>query len=596
MSEHRRAGRWPRSWRLPAAVVGVALFALILWGGTQLWSARGHLLAAQAQAETLKASLGKADDATLAASVRTLQAETRAARASLNDPVLRVFSAVPVLGRNISGAQVVAEELDTIAHSAVPGLVSIARDLRPDKLVSPDGQVDVDLLSDAEPHLLGPWRVLVRSASDLNAIKTGWMLPPVSSAVRDVQDRVGDVLAAVHTARRTAGVAPEMLGGDGARRYLLVFQTNAELRPTGGLPGAWAELIADDGRLSLGKQGVGGDIVFDKPVVPLSDDETYLFTDKLGTEFRDINFTPHWPRSAEIARAMIKEDADLGVDGVISVDPVAMSYLLPGTGPIQPAKGPELTTENLVDVLLNRVYFDHPDPKDQDVYFALVTQAMFKAMTKPTDARALLQGLSRGAGERRILVWSRYPNEQDELASGPIGGVLPTGPSNMPHIGFYLADVSASKMDYYLHYDVDVEAANCRPDGTQSYDASLTLKSTAPANGLPAYVTGRRDAESGLKAGELTVALDIFAPHGGKVTDVTVRGQKPNPDFSAFAPATYLGRGIGETTVTLKPGEQTTLDVSIMSGPRSRGQTTVHITPSGDADTATSQLVRSACR
>ena len=39
-----------------------------------------------------------------------------------------------------------------------------------------------------------------------------------------------------------------MLGGDGPRNYLLVFQNNAEIRATGGLPGSWAEVHAEDGK------------------------------------------------------------------------------------------------------------------------------------------------------------------------------------------------------------------------------------------------------------------------------------------------------------------------------------------------------------
>lgn len=580
---------------IPVAVVGAVLVILGVWGTVQFWSARTHLVAAKSQATALKAMLVGADDATVNAAVQQIQADTSAARDSMHSPVVRAFGVIPLLGRNVGGSRVVADELDTVSHSAIPDLVAVARVLRPASLVGPDGRIDVNLLADAQPRLVGPTSILDKSARKLNAVETSWMLPSVTSDVRDVQQRVDDVAAAARTARRTTAIAPAMLGGNGPRRYLLVFQTNSELRPTGGLPGAWAEITADDGKLTLGRQGAGGDIVFDKPVLPLTDDEKYLFTDKLGTEFRDINFTPNWPRASEFAAAMIKDEIDLDVDGVVSVDPVAMSYLMPGIGSIRPPKGPELKSTNLVSVLLNRAYFDIPKPQDQDAYFAVVTQSMFKSITKPTNPRALLQGLSRGAAERRILVWSKHDDEQAELAGSAISGVLPTGPSNTPHIGIYLSDVSASKMDYYLKYGVTVGSANCRPDGTQSYDASLTLKSTAPTSGLPAYVTGEDRSEAGIRPGELTVAIDIFAPYGGKVRDVTTRGVKPNKDFAAFSPAQYLGRGIGETTVTLKPGEETTLDISIMSGPKSRGNTTVHITPSSDANQKTSRVVPSVC-
>ena len=48
-----------------------------------------------------------------------------------------------------------------------------------------------------------------------------------------------------------------MAGADGPRDYLLVFQNNAEIRATGGLPGSWARLHAEDGKLEHRPAGHG---------------------------------------------------------------------------------------------------------------------------------------------------------------------------------------------------------------------------------------------------------------------------------------------------------------------------------------------------
>lgn len=39
-------------------------------------------------------------------------------------------------------------------------------------------------------------------------------------------------------------------------------------------------------------------------MVELTAEERMLFTDKLGTDIRDVNFTPDFPRTGEIIRAM----------------------------------------------------------------------------------------------------------------------------------------------------------------------------------------------------------------------------------------------------------------------------------------------------
>src|SRR4029078_8331162 len=85
---------------------------------------------------------------------------------------------------------------------------------------------------------------------------------------------------------------PPMRGADGKRTYLVMFQNNAEIRATGGLPGAFATLTADHGRLSLHSQGDATVLREDrKPVLPLRADELALFSSRLAVYAGDSTFT-----------------------------------------------------------------------------------------------------------------------------------------------------------------------------------------------------------------------------------------------------------------------------------------------------------------
>jgi hypothetical protein len=66
------------------------------------------------------------------------------------------------------------------------------------------------------------------------------------------------------------------------------------------------------------------------PVVPLTDDEMALFGTQLATYPADITFTPDFPRTAELAKALYERRTGESVDGVFATDPVALSYLLHG--------------------------------------------------------------------------------------------------------------------------------------------------------------------------------------------------------------------------------------------------------------------------
>ena len=62
---------------------------------------------------------------------------------------------------------------------------------------------------------------------------------------------------------------PALLGGSGPRDYLLVFQNNAELRATGGLPGVMSLIHAENGRVDITRQASAGAMgELDEPVLP----------------------------------------------------------------------------------------------------------------------------------------------------------------------------------------------------------------------------------------------------------------------------------------------------------------------------------------
>ena len=122
---------------------------------------------------------------------------------------------------------------------------------------------------------------------------------PLKERFNSYVDRVGDLSRALGSAQKATEVLPGFLGADGPRDYLLVFQNNAEIRTSGGLPGSWAEVHAEDGRLEITRQGTGNEFPRrDTPILPLSQGELQVYSDLLGVYFQDANFSTDFPRAA----------------------------------------------------------------------------------------------------------------------------------------------------------------------------------------------------------------------------------------------------------------------------------------------------------
>ena len=114
------------------------------------------------------------------------------------------------------------------------------------------------------------------------------------------------------------------------------------------MPGSLAVIDADQGKVEMVRQGVNADLGrYDKPVMRLSEEERALFTEQLAIFPQDTVATPHFPRAAEILREMWRRAQKQTVDGVLSADAVALSYLLEATGPVT-VNGEQFTAGNAV--------------------------------------------------------------------------------------------------------------------------------------------------------------------------------------------------------------------------------------------------------
>lgn len=578
-SEHERRTSGRRK-RWPVAVGVVALLAaavggLSIYGYAQLTSARDDLNLASADAGQLKKALLAGDQATASVLLTRMQVKVGSARASLDSPIVSLAAKTPLIGQNVKAVRTVTNAISTVADDALPPLIEAAEGFSSKSFNPHDGAIDVDALTRLEPSLSTSSRAMTEADQEIGSIDTSSLMSQVRDRAIDAQHKIRDAATIADRAATASRIVPRLL--DGRHTYLLLFQNNAEVRATGGLPGAYAELKTDHGKISIGRQGSGGSMGgLAYRATPISTEESKLFDTSLVTDFRDVGFTPDFPRAAEIATAIIAREKGIDVDGVLSLDPVTLSYLLKGTGPIQLDDGTRLTAENAVDVLLNGVYVDHPDPAVQDALFAGATKEVFATvMSGSGDPISVLQALTTATNERRVAVWAKDAAVTKEIAGTALAHELPTGESASPALGFYLNDATGAKMQYYLQSAVTGASTKCGDNGAQQYTTEMSLTSSAPADAasLPPSVQG---PGFGAAPGSMLMNLYIYGPAGGNIDRVTFDGTKAD----SYARLTHDGRPVALVTVQVDPGQTVTVGATISSGPSQRGATVVTSTPS----------------
>ena len=80
------------------------------------------------------------------------------------------------------------------------------------------------------------------------------MIQPVGEAVQTLSTKLSSAADVTGPGARPARLLPPMLGSEGPRTYLVVFQNPAELRSTGGIFGSFALMTADNGKITIADQ------------------------------------------------------------------------------------------------------------------------------------------------------------------------------------------------------------------------------------------------------------------------------------------------------------------------------------------------------
>jgi uncharacterized protein DUF4012 len=549
--------------RVVVAVLAVVCLLVVPGAGAVVgpgWQARDHLVSAARLARQLHQQLAAGDVAQARETLTALQDQAGAARDATSGLGWRLGRRLPWLGANFAATGTAAAIVDDLAREGLPPVVEAAADLDPAALAPLGGRLDLAPLQRAAPRMAAADQA-VRAARDrAAAIGTGGLVPPVRSAITLLQRELDRAARTVAAAARVTTLAPPMLGANGPRTYLVLFQNPAEIRATGGMPGAFAVVRADRGRLRIVEQGTAAADLksFERPVLPLDPGMRALYTDRLGTYPANVNLTPHFPTAAALAREMYRLRSGYTVDGVLATDPIALSYLLRATGPVRPAGGPALTAANAVPTLLSDVY-EQPGGT-QDAYFAAAAAAAFDALVGgAANPRTALTELARAAGERRVLLWSAHESEQQLIAGTVLAGELPADDGMRPTVGVFLNDGSGAKLGYYLTQSVRLEVTGCRADGRRELRVRVGLGSTAPASGLPAPVLGM-----GLAGDPYTIRtnVSVFSPARGRLVGMRLDGV-PVPAGTGLE----RGRMVGLLTVDLPPGGHRVIEADLLTAP-----------------------------
>lgn len=569
-----------RGFLLAAAVLVLAVVGLCAWVAIGAFQAKSKLEQARTSAQDAKSALLDGDTQAASRSADVALEQAQAARDATHTVGWNIVAAVPWLGSPFKTGQQVTDVVLGLASDVLRPAADVGIAIAPDRLYR-DGRVEVDLLRSQESQLSKLSENAVRLNRDAAAISDPRYLSLIRDARRQLQNQISSITSVIENAALAARLAPAMMGADGPRTYFMGFQTNAEARGTGGLLGGYGILRFDNGTPTVDTLAPNTDL--DDAVAPvelgIEFDQQYGYAQPF-TDFRNSNLSPHFPYAAQIWKAMWAEQTGLEVDGVIAIDPVALSYILGAVGPVTMPDGEVVSSENVVELTESTAYFRFPtDQGARKQYLQDIANAVVTKMTGQVQSpRKLLDALGKAVSQRRIAVWSATPTEQELLEQTPLAHVLPG--DEAPYAGVVVNNLGGNKLDYYLDTRIEYAADDCRGE-TRASTVNVQLTNTVPNEPLPDYVA----AAAGLSP-ELLIAVPpgtnitsvrLFATKGAELSAAVLNGERVPAIIN-----TERGHPVFEVQVIIPPDQSAEVSFQL-SEPTARGKARVPVQPLVDS-------------
>ncbi|CAN5128037.1 hypothetical protein BH09ACT6_BH09ACT6_24560 [soil metagenome] len=546
----------------------------------QALQAKSALEAAQGSVSQIQTELAALDTAGLSTSATEFATHAHDASTHTNDPLFTLAESLPVVGPNLTAVRELSTALDQLGSQALIPVVDFSATLTPEALRPSNGTFNTAILTAGDATLASADTAIVAQQAAVAAIDTSNTIGQIGSAQKQFTSALTKAHSQIGSVRSTLATAENVLGMNGTRHYVLAFLNNAETTALGGGPASLSLLTVDNGSFAITDQGSSQDFPTNKgPVRDIDQNLINIYSVGINSVLNWSTARPDFPTAGETIKAWWEKYKDEKVDGVVSIDPIALSYILEATGPMTLASGEQITAQNAVSLMLHDIYLRFPEKEIQagtDPFFADAAKSIFAGLTSSTaDPKTLLAAVTKSIDTGNIMAWSADPAEQKLLDGSKLQGVLPTDNTKSTVVGTYFRDVSVSKTDYWLQTATDLNTNVCQNPQDPGFTMTVTLHSTITpeeAANIAPFVTGAK-----FKGAKFSTEVFVYGPVGARVASTAVGDTSVSA--TDVGDAQDLGRPVAHFEVDLAPGETNTVTATFQGASGAYGPPVVQSTP-----------------
>lgn len=342
----------------------------------------------------------------------------------------------------------------------------------------------------------------------------------IRSQIKIAQDLISEAAMFIVNGKPILENTPYILGMDTPRTYMILFQNDKELRPTGGFMTAYAIMKVDKAKF----EPVSSNDIYNldaqyKPSVRAPDPiikyikGPYVLSQNL--RLRDMNWSPDFSDSMGAVTSAVSQIGITNIDGIIAVDTHLLTNLLDVIGPIGVSGFGNFSTkidprcncaqviyelESFADVegpiiwdpLTGKIILRPPNSDNRKrIIGPLMNSILANALGQPKDKLpALFESGFKSLIEKHVLFY--FFDEKVEAVMGDfgLGGKIKEYNGDYLHIND--ANLGGRKSNLYASEDVEQNISIAR-DGNVTKTLTITYKNPEKQDGwlnsiLPTWV------------------------------------------------------------------------------------------------------------
>lgn len=350
---------------------------------------------------------------------------------------------------------------------------------------------------------------------------------PVRPYLTQAQTLADGAVTALTDYRPIIEQLPAMAGGGGKRqKYLILFQNDNELRPTGGFLTAYATIFVEDGKVTPEKS----DDIYEldkkyprKPAIPEALGR-YLTTEKQWN-LRDMNISPDFKKSMDqfYSQYQTIKSEPQDINGIIAIDTHVLVELMkilgpvevPGYGTFSAENDPRCDCPQIIYELSNIITRPTPYIREdrKGILGPLMRGILTKVYTAPKQNLPQIFEAGFKALEGRHAQMYFF-NEQFQAAADTINatGRLKVGQPGEDFLAIVNANLGGAKSNLFINYDVK-QTVSAPENGVITKTVEIT------------YKNNRRGDNCNLEAGLLCLNSTLrdwtrlYLPTGSKLVE-----------------------------------------------------------------------------